>query len=162
MHIIAAKAVPWARRRDRGFGLPKQILKNAKALAGRLLENGFSLVSGGTDNHLMMLDLQKTDTSGRELQERLDSVRITANKNKVPADPRSASETSGLRLGTPASTSRGFTEGDMVEVADLITLAFRDVEKNRAEIHRPRGMRFARDIPSTPTDFIIPINPEHR
>jgi glycine/serine hydroxymethyltransferase len=87
----------------------------------------------------MMLDLQKTDTSGRELQERLDSVRITANKNKVPADPRSASETSGLRLGTPASTSRGFTEGDMVEVADLITLAFRDVEKKPRRDPRPRG-----------------------
>jgi len=135
MHIIAAKAVALGEaQRPEFLGYQQQILKNAKALAGRLLENGFSLVSGGTDNHLMMLDLQKTDTSGRELQERLDSVRITANKNKVPADPRSASETSGLRLGTPASTSRGFTEGDMVEVADLITLAFRDVEKNRAEI----------------------------
>lgn len=135
MHIIAAKAVALGEAQKPEFlGYQQQILKNAKALAGRLLENGFSLVSGGTDNHLMMLDLQKTDTSGRELQEKLDSVRITANKNKVPADPRSASETSGLRVGTPASTSRGFQEDDMVEVADLITLAFRDVEKHRAEI----------------------------
>ena len=92
------------------------------------------MVSGGTDNHLMLLDLRNLDVSGKELEIRLDSVGITANKNKVPADPRSAGETSGLRLGSPAVTTRGFREGEMAEVGMLIRMAISDFAANRREI----------------------------
>ena len=135
MHVVAAKAVALGEALRPGFHeYQQQILDNAQALAKGLLDNGFKLVTGGTDNHLMMMDLRETPLSGRDMQERLDSVRITANKNKIPGDPRPAAEGSGLRLGTPASTSRGFTEPEMREVAALITLAFRDTDKNRGEI----------------------------
>jgi glycine hydroxymethyltransferase len=135
MHIIAAKAVALGEAQKPEFlDYQRQILKNAAALAEGLRKNGFELVSGGTDNHLMLMDLSRTEVSGRDMQERLDAVRITANKNKIPGDPRSAGETSGLRLGTPASTSRGFKEPEMREVAELITLAFRDLDKNCADI----------------------------
>ena len=118
MHIIAAKAVALGEAlRPEIKEYQKQIVKNAKAMADALLEGGMKLVSGGTDNHLMLLDLRERELSGRELEERLDSVRITANKNKVPGDQRSAGETSGVRFGSPAVTTRGFKEPEMREVA---------------------------------------------
>jgi len=135
MHIVAAKAVALGEaQRPEFLDYQKQILLNAQALAARLMENGFELVSGGTDNHLMVMDLRNTEVTGRYMQELLDSLRITTNKNKIPGDPRSAAETSGLRLGTPACTSRGFREAEMVEIAELLTLAFRDAEAHRGEI----------------------------
>ena len=135
MHIIAAKAVALGEALRPEFKeYQKQIVKNAKAMADALQEGGMKLVSGGTDNHLMLLDLRENDISGRELEERLDSVRITANKNKVPGDPRSASETSGVRLGSPAVTTRGFKEPEMKEVGQLICDAVTDFQGKRREI----------------------------
>ena len=135
MHIIAAKAVALGEAlRPEFLVYQQQILKNAATLADTLLEGGLELVSGGTDNHLMLLDLRNLDVSGKELEIRLDSVGITANKNKVPADPRSAGETSGLRLGSPAVTTRGFREGEMAEVGMLIRMAISDFAANRREI----------------------------
>ncbi|MCR4772120.1 MAG: serine hydroxymethyltransferase [Oscillospiraceae bacterium] len=135
MHIIAAKAVALGEALRPNFrSYQQQIIKNARALAQTLLDNGIELVSGGTDNHLMLMDLKKLDVSGKELEVRLDGVRITANKNKVPADPRSADETSGIRLGSPAVTTRGFREKEMKEVGELITMATFDYEAKRKEI----------------------------
>ena len=135
MHIIAAKAVALGEALRPDFrAYQQQIIKNARALAETLLDNGIELVSGGTDNHLMLMDLKKLDVSGKELEVRLDGVRITANKNKVPADPRSADETSGVRLGSPAVTTRGFKEKEMKEVGELITMATFDFEAKRKEI----------------------------
>ena len=112
----------------------RQIVANAKAMADTLLANGVKLVTGGTDNHLMLIDLKDADISGRELEERLDTVHITVNKNKIPGDPRSASETSGIRVGTPAITARGFGEAEAVEVGNLLALAANDFEAKKAEI----------------------------
>ncbi len=135
MHIIAAKAVALGEAlRPEFLVYQQQILKNASTLADTLLAGGLELVSGGTDNHLMLLDLKNLDVSGKELEIRLDSVGITANKNKVPADPRSAGETSGLRLGSPAVTTRGFREEEMAEVGMLIRMAIADFAGNRREI----------------------------
>ena len=116
MHIIAAKAVALGEAlRPEYARYQAQVVKNAKALADGLTARGMKLVSGGTDNHLMLVDLSDAGISGRELETRLDSVRITTNKNKVPGDKRSAVETSGIRLGSPAVTTRGFKEADMEE-----------------------------------------------
>ncbi len=135
MHIIAAKAVALGEALRPEFKeYQKQIVKNAKAMADALLEGGMKLVSGGTDNHLMLLDLRERELSGRELEERLDSVRITANKNKVPGDQRSAGETSGVRFGSPAVTTRGFKEPEMREVGQLICDAVTDFQGKRREI----------------------------
>ena len=109
-------------------------MKNASVLAQTLLDRGFKLVTGGTDNHLMLIDLSDNDISGRELEERLDSVHITVNKNKIPGDRRSATETSGIRIGTPAVTTRGFKEDQMREVGELIALTAFDYETRRDEI----------------------------
>ena len=111
-----------------------QIVVNAKALSETLLDRGVKLVSGGTDNHLMLVDLKETEISGRQLEERLDSVRITANKNKIPGDPRPASETSGIRVGTPAVTARGFKEAEAKEVGELLAMAIQDFEAKKDEI----------------------------
>jgi glycine hydroxymethyltransferase len=127
MHIIAAKAVAFGEALKPEFKeYQHMITKNAKALADGLLKRGFDLVSGGTDNHLMLVDLRKFDTTGLDLERKLDTVYITANKNKIPYDPQSPTVTSGVRLGTPAVTSRGFTEGDMDTVAELIYLTVTD------------------------------------
>ena len=104
-------------------------MKNSAALADGLTRRGMKLVSGGTDNHLSLIDLRDLgDLTGKELERRLDEVRITANKNKVPGDPRSPFQTSGLRVGSPAVTSRGFVEADMDQVAEYIALAATDFE----------------------------------
>ncbi|MCL2568107.1 MAG: serine hydroxymethyltransferase [Oscillospiraceae bacterium] len=129
MHIIAAKAVGFGEALKPEFkAYQQQILKNAAALANGLLERGFDLVSGGTDNHLMLVDLRKFDLTGKEMERRLDEVQITANKNTIPGDPQSPFVTSGIRLGAPAVTSRGFVEADMDQIAELIYLTATEFE----------------------------------
>ncbi|HOJ47435.1 MAG TPA: serine hydroxymethyltransferase [Bacillota bacterium] len=135
MHIIAAKAVALGEALTDEFKeYQKQIIRNAQALANALVTEGFKLVSGGTDNHLMLLDLRNFNITGKELEKRLDEVHITANKNTIPNDPQSPFVTSGLRLGTPAVTSRGFKEEDMVKIARLIKLAVVDFENSKEYI----------------------------
>ena len=135
MHIIAAKAVALGEALTDEFKeYQKQIIRNAQALANALVTEGFKLVSGGTDNHLMLLDLRNFNITGKELEKRLDEVHITANKNTIPNDPQSPFVTSGLRSGTPAVTSRGFKEEDMVKIARLIKLAVVDFENSKEYI----------------------------
>ena len=121
MHVIAAKAVAFGEALRPSFRTyQEQIVKNAKALADGLLAEGFALVSGGTDNHLMLCDLRPFDLTGKEFERRLDEVHITVNKNAIPNDPQSPFITSGVRIGTPAVTSRGLNEADMQTLAHLI------------------------------------------
>ncbi len=135
MHVIAAKAVSLGEALKPEFrAYQHQIVVNAAAMADTLKKAGVKLISGGTDNHLMLVDLRQADISGRELEQRLDSVRITVNKNKVPGDTRSANETSGIRVGTPAVTARGFKEADAREVGALLALAAQDFEHRKDEI----------------------------
>ncbi|MBR4383663.1 MAG: serine hydroxymethyltransferase [Selenomonadaceae bacterium] len=123
MHVIAAKAVAFGEALQPEFKeYAAQIIKNAKILADTLTADGFRIVSGGTDNHLMLVDLTSKNITGKEAQNVLDEVNITANKNTIPFEPRSPFVTSGLRLGSPALTTRGFKEADMKEVADIIAL----------------------------------------
>ncbi len=136
MHTIAAKAVCFGEALSDDFkAYQRQIAANAQALSKRLLDNGVKLVSGGTDNHLMLVDLRDTETTGKDLETRLDSIGITVNKNAVPNDPRKPALTSGIRVGTPAATSRGLVEEDFIVVADIITAAIRpDFEENKEEL----------------------------
>ena len=123
MHVIAAKAVAFGEALQPEFkAYAAQVIKNAKILAETLTTDGFRIVSGGTDNHLMLVDLTSKNITGKEAQNVLDEVNITANKNTIPFEPRSPFVTSGLRLGSPALTTRGFVEADMKEVADIIAL----------------------------------------
>ena len=123
MHVIAAKAVAFFEALKPEFKeYAAQIIKNAKVLAETLTADGFRIVSGGTDNHLMLVDLTSKNITGKEAQNLLDEVNITANKNTIPFEPRSPFVTSGLRLGSPALTTRGFMEDDMREVANIIAL----------------------------------------
>ena len=134
MHTIAAKAVCFGEALTDEFkAYQKPIALNAKALSERLLANGVNLVSGGTDNHLMLVDLRGTETTGKDLETRLDSIGITVNKNAVPNDPRKPSLTSGIRVGTPAATTRGLVEEDFVLVADIITAAIGDDFEDKKE-----------------------------
>lgn len=135
MHIIAAKAVALGEAMTDEFKeYQRQIVKNAAALAAALQNKGMRLVSGGTDNHLMLLDLRNTDITGKELEKRLDEVHITANKNTVPNDPQSPFVTSGLRLGSPAVTSRGFREPEMEQIAGFIHDVLADFEGSRERV----------------------------
>ena len=135
MHIIAAKAIALGEALTPEWrDYQHQIVKNAKALADALINSGFVLVTGGTDNHLMLVDLRELSLSGKELEVRLDSVRITANKNKVPNDPLNATNTSGLRLGTPCVTTRGFKEAEMEEIAELFWLAVHKYDESQEQI----------------------------
>ena len=135
MHIIAAKAVALGEALRPEFkDYQAQIVKNAKVLAETLTAGGIELVSGGTDNHLMLLDLRKLNMSGQELEDRLDRVHITVNKNSIPGDTRPPMETSGIRIGTPAVTTRGFKEEEMKIVGDLILKAIFDFDITRGEI----------------------------
>ena len=135
MHIIAAKAVCFGEALKPEFvEYQKRIVKNAAALADELLAQGFDLVSGGTDNHLMLVDLRPMNITGKELEHRRDEAYITANKNTIPNDPQSPFVTSGIRLGTPAVTTRGFTEDDMRETAKLIKLTATDFEASAEKI----------------------------
>ncbi len=136
MHVIAAKAVALGEALTPEFkAYQQQVVKNSAALADGLTKRGMKLVSSGTDNHLSLIDLRGMgELTGKELERRLDEVRITANKNKVPGDPRSPFQTSGLRVGSPAVTSRGFVEADMDEVAGYIALAATDFDAKADEI----------------------------
>lgn len=136
MHVIAAKAVCFKEALSDGFKeYQRQIVKNAKALSQALLERGFDLVSGGTDNHLMLVDLRNRNLTGKEAEKRLDDIGITVNKNAIPFDPQKPNITSGLRLGTPAVTTRGMREAEMETIAEIIDMVLRpdfaDVEKAR-------------------------------
>ncbi len=134
-HVIAAKAVCFGEALKPEFKTyQEQVVKNAKALAAALEKEGFKVLTGGTDNHLMLVDLRGMDISGKELQNRCDEVYITLNKNTVPNDPRSPFVTSGVRIGTPAITSRGLVESDMEEIAHLIWLTATDFENKADEI----------------------------
>ncbi len=136
-HVIAAKAVCFGEALTDEFkDYQKRIVENAKAMANRFLENGIDLVSGGTDNHLMLLDLVKSGITGKELEHRLDEVYITANKNAIPNDPQKPFVTSGVRIGTPAATTRGMGTEEMIKIADFITLAIRDFENNADAIRK--------------------------
>lgn len=135
MHVIAGKAVCFGEALKPDFiDYQKRIVKNAAALAASLKAEGVKLVSGGTDNHLLLLDLRGTGVTGKELEHRLDEVNITANKNSIPNDPESPFVTSGLRLGTPAATTRGFDEADFAEVGHLIALCINDFGANRETV----------------------------
>ena len=136
MHIIASKAVCFGEALQPEFKVyQEQVLKNCKALANGLMSRGVNLVSGGTDNHLILVDLRSLNITGKELEHRLDEVYITANKNTIPNDPQSPFVTSGIRFGSAAVTSRGFNEDDMEKIAELIYLAATDFE-NSAEAIR--------------------------
>lgn len=133
MHVIAAKAVCLKEAlSDEYKAYQTQVVKNAATLASALMERGFKIVSGGTDNHLMLVDLQNLGLTGKEVEKLLDSVHITANKNTVPNDPKSPFVTSGIRLGTPAITTRGANEDNMVIIADAIKAAVIDKDEERA------------------------------
>ena len=130
MHVIAAKAVAFKEALSPEFKeYQTQIVKNAAAMAERFTENGVRLVSGGTDNHLMLVDLRKENMTGKELEKLLDEAHITANKNTIPFETTSPFITSGVRIGTPAITSRGMKEGEAVEIADLVTEVIRRREE---------------------------------
>ncbi len=132
MHIIASKAVCFGEALKPEFKTyGENIVKNCKVLASELTKRGHKLVSGGTDNHLLLLDLRDTDVTGKELEARLDEVNITVNKNAVPDEPRSPFVTSGIRIGTAAVTTRGFGEAEMVKIAELISLVITDFEANK-------------------------------
>ena len=135
MHVIAAKAVCFKEALKPEFiDYQKQVVKNSKALADELNKLGFNLVTGGTDNHLVLVDLRNKGITGKELETRLDNVKITVNKNAVANDPEKPSVTSGVRLGTPAITTRGFKEDEVREVANLIELACSQYESKQEEI----------------------------
>lgn len=129
MHVIAAKAVAFKEALSEEFRLYQgQIIKNAQALAERLKQNGFALVSGGTDNHLMLVDLRTKNITGKQAEQLLDEIGVTVNKNAIPNDPASPFITSGIRIGVPAVTSRGMVEQDMVTIGDIITMTLTNPE----------------------------------
>ena len=135
LHIIAAKAVCFGEALKPEFKeYARQVVANSKVFADALLKEGFKLVSGGTDNHLCLVDLRPFSVTGKEFEKRLDSVYITANKNAIPNDPEKPFVTSGIRVGTPAATSRGFKEADFVKIAELMRLAATDIEGKADEI----------------------------
>ena len=132
MHVIAAKAVSFKEALTPEFkSYQQQIVRNAQALAAGLTNRGFKLVSGGTDNHLMLVDLQNMNVTGKEAEKLLDAANITCNKNTIPNDPQSPFVTSGIRLGTPAVTTRGMVEADMDVIAEAISLVIKDVDANK-------------------------------
>ena len=136
-HVIAAKAVCFGEALKPEFRTyQEQIVKNSKALADAMLAEGFDLVSGGTDNHLILVDLRKQNITGKEMQSRLDEVYITVNKNGIPNDPQKPGITSGIRIGTPAVTTRGLRQTEIKEIARLIRLAAEDFENRADEIRR--------------------------
>jgi glycine hydroxymethyltransferase len=149
MHVIAAKAVAFLEALQPEFlQYQKQILANARAMAGRLIQRGFQVVSGGTDNHLFLLSLVGRNITGKEADAALGRANITVNKNAVPNDPRPPTITSGLRLGTPASTTRGFKEGEIEQVADFIARIL-DAEGAQSEVDRvqPQVLELCRRFP---------------
>ena len=144
-HIIAAKAVCFGEALKPAFrAYGEQIVKNAKVLAEELVKQGFRLVSGGTDNHLILVDVRNFGLTGKEFEHRLDEVRITVNKNAIPNDPEKPFVTSGIRVGTPAVTTRGFQEPEMVKIAELMGMAARDFAGNAPRILDEVAARCAR------------------
>ena len=136
-HVIAAKAVCFGEALKPEFKAYQQrVVTNARVLADALQKQGFDLVGGGTDNHLMLIDLRKTGVTGKELQRRLDEVYITANKNAIPNDPESPFVTSGMRIGTPAVTTRGFGAPEMLRIAEFIWQAATDFDNKANDIRR--------------------------
>ncbi len=134
MHVIAAKAVAFGEALKPGFiDYQKQVLKNASFLAQELQKAGFTLVSGGTDTHLILVDLRNRNMTGKEAEKRLDEIGVTVNKNTIPFEPLSPFVTSGIRIGTPAVTTRGFKEAEMAEVAGIINTALSDQFNEKAE-----------------------------
>ena len=136
MHIIAAKAVCFKEAMQPEFkAYAEQIVKNCKALADGLTKRGHKLVSGGTDNHVMLMDLREDGVTGKELEHNLDEVHITVNKNTIPGEPLSPFVTSGIRIGTAAVTTRGLVEEDMDVIAECISLVIKDFEGNKAKVN---------------------------
>ncbi|MCL2235655.1 MAG: serine hydroxymethyltransferase [Defluviitaleaceae bacterium] len=134
MHVIAAKAVAFKEALDRSYrDYCVKVLANAQALSKGLIDRGFNIVSGGTDNHIVLVDLRNMDVTGKVAEKQLDSIYMTCNKNTIPFDPQSPFTTSGIRLGTPAVTSLGMDEGDMDEIADIISITIKDYDKNKDE-----------------------------
>jgi len=135
-HVIAAKAVCFQEAMQPEFKTyAHNVVKNAKVLASSLLEEGFDLVTGGTDNHLMLADLRPMNITGKELQQRCDESHITLNKNAIPGDPQKPSVTSGVRIGTPAVTTRGLGEEEMKRIAGCIGMIARDFEGTKSQVH---------------------------
>jgi glycine hydroxymethyltransferase len=135
MHVIAAKAVSFNEAMTDEFKVyQNQVVKNAKVLAQSLMDKGLNIVSGGTDNHLMLVDLRNINVTGKEAQFMLDEVFITVNKNGIPFDTQSPFITSGVRIGTPAVTSRGMKEEDMKEIAELIHMTLTDFENSKEKV----------------------------
>ena len=146
-HVIAGKAVWFGEALKPEFKeYQEQVVKNAKALAAALVKQGFNILTGGTDNHLMLIDLRGMEVTGKELQNRCDEVYLTLNKNAVPNDPRSPFVTSGVRVGTPAVTSRGLKEEDMEKIAECIWLAATDFE-NKADYIRAEVTKICEKYP---------------
>lgn len=132
IHVIAAKAVSFKEALQDDFkGYQEQVLKNAKALSKALIDRGITVVSGGTDNHLLNVDLRNMSVTGKDAEHKLDEIGITCNKNTIPFDPESPFVTSGIRLGTPAMTTRGMKEADMEEIGEIIYLTLKDFEGNK-------------------------------
>ncbi len=140
MHIIAAKAVAFGEAMTQEFkDYQQQIVKNASALCTALIDEGFRVVSGGTDNHLMLIDLRPFDITGKDFEKRLDEVHITVNKNTIPNDPQSPFVTSGIRVGTPAVTSRGFKEDEMKLIAKWLKMVATDFEGTKEQVSAEVG-----------------------
>lgn len=147
MHVIAAKAVSFKEALSEDFSKYQgRIVKNAKALSEALMEKGFKLVSDGTDNHLMLVDLSDKGITGKDAQTKLDDVLITVNKNAIPFDKESPFVTSGIRIGTSAVTTRGMNEDDMYDIADMIYLALTDFENSKEKIVK-RAMQICEKYP---------------
>lgn len=145
MHIIAAKAVSFKEAMEDSFkDYIGKVMRNASVFGEALTSHGFKLSSGGTDTHLLLVDLQNMNITGKEAERRLDEIGITCNKNTVPFDPKSPFVTSGIRLGTPAVTSRGFTENDMRETAEIIAMVIKDFDSSRAEAEKRVGNLLAK------------------
>lgn len=150
MHVIAAKAIAFGEALQPSFhDYSEQTIKNAQALATGFKANKLKMVSDGTDNHLILLDLRGTGISGQELEKRLEQVNITTNKNSIPFDTEKPTITSGLRVGTPALTTRGFVEKDMMEIADLIYLGITNFDKKK-ELIKERVAKLSRQYPLYP------------
>ena len=147
MHVIAGKAVCFKEALEPEFKTyQEQVIKNAKVLAEELQKHGFKLLSDGTDNHLILIDLRNKRITGKELEVRLDEVGITINKNSIPYDPEKPSITSGIRIGTPAVTTRGFKEGEMKKIANLINETVNNYETNKDEI-REEVQKICKEFP---------------
>ena len=149
MHVIAAKAVAFLEALQPEFKeYQGQVQKNARAMAARLIKKGFPIVSGGTDNHLFLLSLASRNITGKDADAALGRANITVNKNAVPGDPRPPMVTSGIRIGTPASTTRGFKEAEIEQVADFI-VEILDAEGSEAAIERvrPKVVELCRRFP---------------